>query len=108
MEPYYTLAEQLYQVHGARGVDPTGPPASAPYPHPAVSHEPRMQALADDYARQGLRPFHVPLGIMLDERETQKSACIRCATCDGHPCLVSAKADAQTVYVDTPLDHPAA
>jgi choline dehydrogenase-like flavoprotein len=30
MEPYYTLAEQLYQVHGARGEDPTEPPASTP------------------------------------------------------------------------------
>jgi choline dehydrogenase-like flavoprotein len=36
MEPYYTQAEQLYQVHGARGEDPTEPPASA---FPAVSHE---------------------------------------------------------------------
>ena len=36
MEPYYTKAEQLYQVHGARGEDPTDPPASAPYPFPAV------------------------------------------------------------------------
>src|SRR5277367_3062963 len=34
MEPYYTQAEYLYQVHGARGEDPTEPPASAPYPHP--------------------------------------------------------------------------
>src|SRR6201986_5017860 len=31
MEPYYTAAEQLYQVHGARGEDPTEPPYSAPY-----------------------------------------------------------------------------
>ena len=30
LEPYYTRAEQLYQVHGARGEDPTEPPASAP------------------------------------------------------------------------------
>ena len=37
MEPYYTRAEQLYQVHGARGEDPTEPPASAPYPRPPVS-----------------------------------------------------------------------
>jgi choline dehydrogenase-like flavoprotein len=36
LEPYYTLAEQLYHVHGARGEDPTEPPSSAPYPHPAV------------------------------------------------------------------------
>ena len=34
MEPYYTKAEQLYQVHGARGEDPTEPPASAPVPVP--------------------------------------------------------------------------
>ena len=26
MEPYYTKAEQMYQVHGARGEDPTEPP----------------------------------------------------------------------------------
>ena len=48
MEPYYTQAEQLYQVHGARGEDPTEPPASAPYPFPALSHEPRIQQLSDD------------------------------------------------------------
>ena len=47
-EPYYTRAENLYQVHGARGEDPTEPPASAPYPFPAVSHEPRIQQLSDD------------------------------------------------------------
>src|SRR5579871_6770969 len=40
-EPYYTRAEHLYQVHGQHGEDPTDPPASAPYPFPAVSHEPR-------------------------------------------------------------------
>ncbi|HWU41494.1 MAG TPA: hypothetical protein VN203_27885, partial [Candidatus Acidoferrum sp.] len=41
LEPYYTKAEQLYHVHGTRGEDPTEPHASAPYPYPAVSHEPR-------------------------------------------------------------------
>ena len=106
LEPYYTRAEQLYHVHGVRGADPTDPPASAPYPHPPVSHEPRIQALADDFARQGLRPFHVPLGILLDERNPQRSACIRCATCDGHPCLVRAKSDAQVLCVDPALEHP--
>ena len=34
-EPYYTQAEQLYQVHGDRGEDPTEPPASGPVPVPA-------------------------------------------------------------------------
>ncbi len=62
LEPYYTQAERLYHVHGTRGEDPTEPRASAPYSHPAVRHEPRIQHLADDFARLGTRPFHVPLG----------------------------------------------
>src|SRR5437667_8750824 len=65
LEPYYASAEQRYHVHGERGVDPTDPPASAPYPYPAVSHEPRIQQLADDMAHLGLQPLHVPLRIML-------------------------------------------
>ena len=106
LEPYYTQAEQLYHVHGRRGEDPTDPPASTPYPHPAVSHEPRMQQLSDDFQRLGLRPFHVPLGVLLDEQNPRKSGCIRCGTCDGHPCLVYAKADAQVLCVDPALEHP--
>src|SRR5438876_9318678 len=106
LEPYYLAAERLYHVHGERGVDPTDPPASGPYAYPAVSHEPRIQQLHDDWARLGHRPFHVPLGIMLDENQRWKSLCIRCATCDGHPCLVNAKSDADTVCVKPALEHP--
>jgi choline dehydrogenase-like flavoprotein len=105
LEPYYTEAEHLYQVHGERGADPTEPPASAPYRYPAVSHEPRIQQLSEDFAAQGLHPFPVPLGIMLDERNRRASRCVRCATCDGHPCLVGAKSDAQVVCVDPALEH---
>src|SRR5512134_808686 len=47
MEPYYTKAEHLYQVHGERGVDPTEPRASSAYRFPAVQHEPRIQQLHD-------------------------------------------------------------
>jgi len=106
LEPYYTQAETLYHVHGQRGDDPTDPWASAPYPHPAVSHEPRIQKLSDDFARLGLKPFHVPLGIMLDEKEAHKSKCIRCNTCDGFPCLVQAKSDAHVVCVEPALEYP--
>jgi choline dehydrogenase-like flavoprotein len=105
LEPYYTRAEHLYHVHGQRGEDPTEPPASTPYPHPAVSHEPRLQALSEDFAAQGLRPFHTPLGIQLDESDPRTSTCIRCNTCDGFPCLVNAKADAQVIAVDPALRH---
>jgi len=106
MEPYYSAAEHLYQVHGERGVDPTEPPATAPYRFPAVSHEPRMQQLSDDFAALGLHPFHVPLGVMLNESDRRRSRCIRCATCDGHPCLVQAKSDAQVICVDPALEYP--
>jgi choline dehydrogenase-like flavoprotein len=103
LEPYYSQAEQLYAVHGVRGEDPTDPWSSTPYPHPAVSHEPRIQQLADELARLGTTPFHVPLGIMLDERDRGTSPCIRCSTCDGHPCLVRAKSDAETCCVTPAL-----
>jgi choline dehydrogenase-like flavoprotein len=105
MEPYYTAAEQLYQVHGARGEDPTDPPASAPYPFPPISHEPRIQKLFDDMAAVGLHPFHSPSGVMLDEQRPEDSRCIRCATCDGFPCLVHAKADAEVVAMRPALQH---
>jgi choline dehydrogenase-like flavoprotein len=106
MEPYYTKAEQLYHVHGARGEDPTEPPASAPYPFPAVSHEPRIQQLSDDFAAAGLHPFHAPCGVMLDEADMPHSHCVRCATCDGFPCLVQAKSDAEVLGMRPALEHP--
>ncbi|HET7514451.1 MAG TPA: GMC family oxidoreductase [Gaiella sp.] len=106
LEPYYTLAEQRYDVHGARGEDPTEPPSSAPYPHPPVSHEPRIQQLADDLAAAGHQPFHAPCGIMLDESSPAFSTCIRCANCDGFPCLVHAKSDAEVLGVRPALEHP--
>jgi len=106
LEPYYTKAEQMYHVHGARGEDPTEPPASAPYPHPPVSHEPRIQKLADDLARAGYRPFHSPCGIMLDEARMPFSRCVRCIDCDGFPCLVHAKSDAEVLGVRPALEHP--
>lgn len=104
LEPYYAQAEDLYHVHGNRGEDPTEAWASGAFPHPAVSHEPRIQQLHDDFARLGHKPFHVPLGIMLKEGD-RKSNCIRCATCDGFPCLVQAKADAHVCGVEPALEH---
>ncbi len=106
LEPYYTQAEHHYHVHGNRGEDPTEPHASAPYSHPAVSHEPRMQQLSEDFSQQGLHPFHTPLGIQLNEAEPNKSACIRCSTCDGFPCLLFAKADSQVLGIDQALGYP--
>jgi choline dehydrogenase-like flavoprotein len=106
LEPYYTQAEQLYQVHGARGEDPTEPAASAAYPYPAVSHEPRIQQLSDDLAAAGHHPFHAPCGVRLDEASRPFSSCVRCSTCDGFPCLVHAKSDAEVLAVRPALEYP--
>lgn len=105
LEPYYAQAENLYHVHGNRNEDPTEPWSSTPFPHPAVSHEPRIEHLAEDFAALGCKPFHVPLGIMLKEGDS-RSKCIRCATCDGFPCLVNAKSDSQTCAIEPSLDYP--
>ncbi len=98
-EPYYTEAEELYHVHGRRGDDPTDPPASAPYPYPPVSHEPRIQELADGLRHAGYHPSFAPTAVLLNESDLSHSRCIRCDTCDGFPCLVHAKADAEIIAV---------
>lgn len=105
LEPYYTQAEYLYEVRGRRGDDPTEPWSSAPYAFPRVSHEPRMQELHDHLQRCGLHPFHVPLGIRLNERALDSSHCVRCRTCDGYPCLVGGKSDAHTMCVQPAMRY---
>jgi choline dehydrogenase-like flavoprotein len=105
-EPYYAEAERLFHVHGQRGEDPNEPPSSGPYPYPPVSHEPRIRALNDSLLSEGLHPFHLPLGILLDEKDgkvTPTSTCIRCNAFDGFPCLLNGKADAQVICVDPAL-----
>ena len=105
-EPWYTSAEQLYHVHGERGVDPLDPPSDVPYRWPAMSHEARIEQLAHDLKGAGLTPFPLPLGIMINEERPERSPCIRCATCDGFACLVKAKADAQVVCIEPALESP--
>ena len=94
LEPYYAEAERLYHVHGAAGEDHTEPPRSGPFPHPPVSHEPRIHQLADDFERAGLHPFHLPVGIDLDESDPEAGRCVRCDRFDGFPCLADGKSDA--------------
>jgi choline dehydrogenase-like flavoprotein len=106
LEPYYTQAEELFHVHGDLGdapavaggygssFDPTEPYHSKKYPYPAFSNEPRMQAIEKDVRDLGIHTFPIPLGLKLNEADPLASKCIRCDTCDGYPCLVHAKSDA--------------
>lgn len=56
------------------------------------------------FAAAGCKPFHVPLGIQLKENDRQ-SSCVRCSTCDGFPCLLNAKSDAQICAVEPSLNY---
>jgi len=100
LEPYYCQAEKLYGVHGCGNEDPTEPRRSSDYPHGAVSHEPQIAHLAASLRKQGLHPFHLPLGIDLGGQ------CIRCHTCDGFPCKVHAKSDAEVCAVRPAMIRP--
>ena len=105
LEPYYADAERLYLVHGQSGEDPTEPWRSGPFPHPAVSHEPRIQKVHDGLVRAGLSPFHLPVGVDLDESDPEQGRCVRCDRFDGFPCLTDGKADAHVRCVRPALEH---
>jgi choline dehydrogenase-like flavoprotein len=105
LEPYYAEAERLYLVHGQAGEDPTEPPRSGPFPFPAVSHEPRIQQLSDDFEKTGHRPFHLPVGVDLNESDLEAGRCVRCDRFDGFPCLADGKADAHVRCVRPALQY---
>jgi choline dehydrogenase-like flavoprotein len=105
LEPYYAEAERTYLVHGQAGEDPTEPPRSGPFPYPAVSHEPRIQQLHDDFERSGHNPFHLPVGVDLNESDPEQGRCVRCDRFDGFPCLTDGKADAHVLCVRPALEH---
>jgi len=106
MEPFYTRAEELFHVHGDLGAapavpggvgsefDPTEPFHSKPYPYPSFSNEPRMAQIEAAVRKLGVRTFPIPLGLKRNAADPVESKCIRCDTCDGYPCLVHAKSDA--------------
>jgi choline dehydrogenase-like flavoprotein len=99
LERYYGQAEALYRVHGTTGEDPTEPWRSTAYPYPAVPHEPYVTHLADRLRAAGVHPCATSMGVDLRDG----GSCLRCATCDGFPCRVGAKSDAETCGVDPAL-----
>lgn len=105
-EPYYTQAEHMYDTHGLRGEDKTAPHMSKDYPFAPIEHEPRVQEVHDAMKAQGLNPFHLPVAIRREDANPHMTQCIRCNTCDGFPCLIHAKADAETNSVKPALAYP--
>ncbi len=99
LEPWYAQAEQLFGVHGTPGSDPCEPWRSTDYPFPALAHEPDVARLADDLRAQGLSPSLAAMAVDL----RSGGGCIRCSTCDGFPCRLGAKGDAQRCALEPAL-----
>ena len=56
--------------------------------------------------RPATSPSTRPAACRLAESDMPHSHCVRCATCDGFPCLVHAKSDAEVLGVRPALEHP--
>ena len=95
-----------YHVHGAAArIRPSRPRAPRTRTRPC-----RTSRGSSSWPTTSRRPATTrstrPCGIMLDEANMPYSTCVRCATCDGFPCLVHAKSDAEVLGVRPALEHP--
>lgn len=96
LEPYYDRAEEIYNVHGQHGIDPTEP-RRGPYPYPPVAHSTVVQRIVDRLQEQGLHPSPLPLGLL--------EGCILCNTCNSFPCKIHAKSDADVCGIKPAVDQ---
>lgn len=99
MEPYYCQAESMFRVHGDDRLDKTAPPRSAPYPFGPVQSEPIVDKLADKLRLQGISASPMPNGV----NSGAAGSCILCNTCDGFPCKIAQKNDAETCALEPAL-----
>lgn len=102
LEPWYAQAEAMMGVRGLAGADPEEGPRSAPYPHAPIAHDPPIQKLFEHMKGRGLRPFPLPASV----QQGDGGGCIRCKTCDGFPCQLDAKGDAENCALRPALVDP--
>jgi choline dehydrogenase-like flavoprotein len=100
LEPWYARAEELYQVRGRLGEDPTEPAHSAPYPFPPVPDEPAIAAVRERLARAGLHPFSLPLGVDIERWLARAKT-----PWDAFPDTNTGKMDAETCGLASALAH---
>ncbi|WP_321791827.1 GMC family oxidoreductase [Caballeronia sp. J97] len=100
IEPYYCEAEAMFDVHGDDSGDPSAPWRSKPYPSPRLLNEPIVQRMADRMRELGASTSALPAGIEYGPQGN----CIRCKTCDGFPCKLGAKSDAETALIQPALN----
>jgi choline dehydrogenase-like flavoprotein len=102
LEPCYAKAEELFEVHGTLGEDPTEPEHSTPYPYPPLSHEPAIERFAVRLRQQGLHPFHMANGMHLPSMIERRAD----TTADGSPSATGNKSDAENRAVRPALESP--
>ena len=110
-EPYYTEAEAALQRARRARRGPDRAPGQRPLPEAADPPRTAHPELVDDLQREGLHPFHLPMGAWIEEDgdggTRPHSPCLRCDPFDGYPSLTNGKADAQVICVDPALQaHP--
>jgi choline dehydrogenase-like flavoprotein len=99
LEPYYAKAEKYLRVRGRKGDDLFDPYRSDDYAYRALEHDPYMENFSNSLKKQGLHPYHASMGVDFGDGGN----CIRCITCDGYPCKLGAKNDAETCGVNPAL-----
>jgi len=102
LEPFYSQAEQLFQVHGSVDEDPTEPPHSTDYPYPPLPHEPAVERFANMLYLQGLHPFHMACAMHLPSLAERMAD----TTADGSPSSTGNKSDAENRAVRPALESP--
>jgi choline dehydrogenase-like flavoprotein len=102
LEPWYCRAEQLFEVRGVAGQDPTEPPHSTPYTSTPVPDEPAIAAHRARLASLGLHPFSLPLAVDVDRWLQQAPT-----PWDAFPDTHSGKFDAETAPLAHALKHNA-
>ncbi|MDQ6816251.1 MAG: GMC family oxidoreductase [Actinomycetota bacterium] len=100
LEPYYAEAERIYRVHGRPGDDFLEPARSSGYRFPPVPDDPEIAQLRRRLAKQGLRPFSLPMGIDAHPG----GCCVLSRECDAFPCPLDAKSDADISCVRPALE----
>ncbi|QLF71840.1 GMC family oxidoreductase (plasmid) [Peteryoungia desertarenae] len=100
LEPWYQRAEDLFEVRGVVGEDPTEPPHSGSYGHRPVPDEPMIADLRRRLKSVGLHPASLPLAVDIDTWLANGKT-----TWDAFPDTCGGKKDAETVSLKHALRH---
>ena len=100
-EPWYCKAEELFQVRGELGDDPTEPHHSKVYPYPAVRDERPIADVRARLKKAGLHPASLPLGVDIDRWLAKAKT-----PWDAHPNCDDGKMDAESCPLAQALQYP--